>query len=90
MLVAELQEMEEVKGLITRGQQLGVLTFGDVASAVSEVDLTSPTLRTYMGTSRSRESSWSRTWTLPRKRQPTRCPSKPAKKVAGAKNRRST
>src|SRR5689334_25229070 len=39
MLVAELQELEEVKGLISRGQQLGVLTFGDVASAVSEVDL---------------------------------------------------
>src|SRR3954471_21064801 len=39
MLVAELQELEEVKGLINRGQQLGVLTFGDVASAVSEVDL---------------------------------------------------
>ncbi len=39
MLVAELQELEEVKGLITRGQQLGVLTFGDIASAVSEVDL---------------------------------------------------
>src|ERR1044072_5593996 len=33
MLVAELQELEEVKGLITRGQQLGVLTFGDIASA---------------------------------------------------------
>ena len=39
MLVAELQELEEVKNLINRGQQLGVLTFGDVASAVSEVDL---------------------------------------------------
>src|SRR3954466_4818124 len=39
MLVAELQELEEVKGLITKGQQLGVPTFGDVASAVSEVDL---------------------------------------------------
>jgi RNA polymerase primary sigma factor len=39
MLVAELQELEEVKTLITNGQQLGVLTFGDVASAVSEVDL---------------------------------------------------
>jgi RNA polymerase primary sigma factor len=39
MLVAELQELEEVKGLIQRGQQLGVLTFGDIASAVSEVDL---------------------------------------------------
>ena len=33
MLVAELQELEEVKGLIVRGQQLGVLTFGDVAAA---------------------------------------------------------
>src|SRR5215203_3308284 len=39
MLVAELQELEEVKNLLNRGQQLGVLTFGDVASAVSEVDL---------------------------------------------------
>ncbi len=39
MLVAELQELEEVKSLITTGQQLGVLTFGDVASAVSQVDL---------------------------------------------------
>jgi RNA polymerase primary sigma factor len=39
MLVAELQELEEVKGLVTKGQQIGVLTFGDVASAVSEVDL---------------------------------------------------
>ncbi len=39
MLVAELQELEEVKTLINRGQQLGVLTFGDIASAVSEVDL---------------------------------------------------
>ena len=39
MLVAELQELEEVKTLINKGQQLGVLTYGDVASAVSEVDL---------------------------------------------------
>ena len=39
MLVAELQELEEVRSLITNGQQLGVLTFGDVASAVSEVEL---------------------------------------------------
>ena len=39
MLVAELQELEEVKGLIHRGQRLGVLTFGDIATAVSEVDL---------------------------------------------------
>ena len=39
MLVAELKELEEVTSLITKGQRLGVLTFGDVASAVSEVDL---------------------------------------------------
>src|SRR5215217_8117546 len=39
MLVAEIQELEEVKALVTKGQQLGVLTFGDVSSAVSEVEL---------------------------------------------------
>jgi RNA polymerase primary sigma factor len=39
MLVAELQELEEVKSLITKGQQFGALTFGDVAAAVSQVDL---------------------------------------------------
>ena len=39
MLVAELQELEEVKTLVNRGQQLGVLTFGDVSTAVAEVDL---------------------------------------------------
>ena len=39
MLVAELQELEEVKNLVTKGQQLGVLTFGEVATAVSEVEL---------------------------------------------------
>ena len=39
MLVAELQELEEVKTLVNEGQQLGVLTYGDVSSAVSEVEL---------------------------------------------------
>ncbi|MBA2257146.1 MAG: sigma-70 family RNA polymerase sigma factor [Thermoleophilaceae bacterium] len=39
MLVAELKELEEVTSLITKGQRLGVLTFGDVAAAVSEVDV---------------------------------------------------
>ena len=39
MLVAEIQELEEVKGLVIKGQQFGVITFGEVASAVSEVDL---------------------------------------------------
>jgi hypothetical protein len=31
MSVAELQELEEIKGLMTRGQQLGVLTYAEVA-----------------------------------------------------------
>src|SRR2546423_9665598 len=39
MSVAELQELEEIKGLVTRGQQLGVLTCADIATAVSELDL---------------------------------------------------
>ena len=33
MTVAELQELEEVKSLIARGQQFGVLTHNDVATA---------------------------------------------------------
>src|ERR1017187_7316688 len=39
MSVAELQELEEIKGLVNRGQQLGVLTYAEIAVAVSELDL---------------------------------------------------
>ncbi|MEA2274018.1 MAG: polymerase primary sigma factor, partial [Solirubrobacteraceae bacterium] len=39
MSVAELQELEEIKGLVTRGQQLGVLSYGEIATAVAELDL---------------------------------------------------
>ena len=39
MSVAELQELEEIKGLMNRGQQLGVLTYAEIAGAVSELDL---------------------------------------------------
>jgi hypothetical protein len=37
--VAELQELEEVKLLITKGTQTGVLTYAEVATALTEVDL---------------------------------------------------
>jgi RNA polymerase primary sigma factor len=39
MSVAELQELEEVKGLIARGQQVGVLTHPEIAGAIWELDL---------------------------------------------------
>src|SRR5689334_1704057 len=39
MSVAELQELEEIKVLMTRGQTLGVLTYAEVAGAVAELDL---------------------------------------------------
>jgi RNA polymerase primary sigma factor len=39
MSVAELQELEEVKLLITKGQATGVLTYAEVATALAEVDL---------------------------------------------------
>src|SRR3954464_782165 len=39
MSVLELQELEEIKGLLAKGQQLGVLTFSEIAAAVSELDL---------------------------------------------------
>ncbi len=39
MSVAELQELEEIKGLMARGAQVGVLTYAEIAKAVSELDL---------------------------------------------------
>jgi RNA polymerase primary sigma factor len=39
MSVVDLQELEEVKGLVLKGQQVGVLTFAEIATAVQEVDL---------------------------------------------------
>ena len=39
MSVAELQELEEVKGLITRGQQVGVLTSAEIETATAGLGL---------------------------------------------------
>jgi RNA polymerase primary sigma factor len=39
MSVAELQELDEVKGLIARGQRVGVLTSAEIATAAAELGL---------------------------------------------------
>ena len=39
MLITELQELEEVKNLVTKGQTEGVVAYGEVAQALSEVDV---------------------------------------------------
>ena len=39
MSVGELQELEEVKSLLIRGRQAGVLTYGEVATALVEIEL---------------------------------------------------
>jgi RNA polymerase primary sigma factor len=39
MSVVELQELEEVKGLIARGQQVGVLTYVEIATAAADLAL---------------------------------------------------
>ncbi|MBA3861378.1 MAG: sigma-70 family RNA polymerase sigma factor [Actinomycetota bacterium] len=39
MSVVELQELEEIKGLLAKGQQTGVLTYAEIVTAVSELDL---------------------------------------------------
>src|SRR5213596_2286102 len=39
MSVVELQELEEIKGLIAKGQQVGVLSYAEIARAMSELDL---------------------------------------------------
>ena len=39
MSAAELEELDEVKALIARGLQLGVLTYSEIATATAELDL---------------------------------------------------
>jgi RNA polymerase primary sigma factor len=39
MSVVDLQELEEVKGLILKGQQVGVLTFAEITTALAEMDV---------------------------------------------------
>jgi RNA polymerase primary sigma factor len=39
MSVVDLQELEEIKGLLTKGKAAGVLTYAEIAKAVAEVDL---------------------------------------------------
>src|SRR3984957_19180854 len=39
MSVVELQELDEVKGLVARGQQVGVLSYAEITKAMSELDL---------------------------------------------------
>jgi RNA polymerase primary sigma factor len=39
MSASELRELEEVKSLLARGQQVGVLTHAEIASATAELDL---------------------------------------------------
>ena len=39
MSVGELQELEEVKLLVTKGQTAGVLTYAEIANALAEVEL---------------------------------------------------
>src|ERR671914_1081654 len=39
MSVAELQELEEIKLLVLKGTQTGVLTYAEVATALAEVDI---------------------------------------------------
>ena len=37
MSVVELQELDEVKGLLAKGQQVGVLSYAEITKATSEL-----------------------------------------------------
>src|SRR5438046_10444824 len=39
MSVIELEERDEVKGLLAKGEQVGVLAYAEIARAISELDL---------------------------------------------------
>ncbi len=49
MSVAELQELEEVKLLVTKGTATGVLTYAEVATALAEVDIDESDIEELLG-----------------------------------------
>ncbi len=55
MSAAELEELDEVKGLIARGLQLGVLTYSEIASATAELDLEETDAEELLGLFEGRE-----------------------------------
>ena len=55
MSAAELEELDEVKGLIARGLQLGVLTYSEIAAATAELDLEETDAEELLGLFEGRE-----------------------------------
>jgi RNA polymerase primary sigma factor len=52
MSVAELRELEEVKGLVARGQRVGVLTYAEIATATAELSLDETDVEELQGAAR--------------------------------------
>jgi RNA polymerase primary sigma factor len=87
MSVVDLQELEEVKGLLLKGQQLGVLTFAEIATAVAEIDLDESDveeLHTYL-----EKSEIELVEEIPRSPPPRRS-ARPTSAAAARRRRRST
>jgi RNA polymerase primary sigma factor len=88
MSVVDLQELEEVKGLVLKGQQVGVLTFAEIATAVAEIDLDEADVEELHGFLESPRSSWSRRSIPPPRR--TQVERAPDKRGGARPRRRST
>ena len=53
--MSELEELDEVKGLIARGLRLGVLTYSEIATATAELDLEEADAEELLGLFEGRE-----------------------------------
>ena len=88
MTVAELQELEEIKALVARGQQVGVLTHAEIATAVAELDLDEADMRG----ARTASSSSSEIELVeeidPAHRAPARSSARPTSAAAARRSRR--
>src|ERR1700745_2740019 len=56
MSVVELQELDEVKGLLSKGEEVGVLSYAEISKAMSELDLDESDLEELTGFFESQES----------------------------------
>ena len=65
MSAADLQEFEQVKGLIARGLHVGVLTYAEIATATADLDLEDTEVEELRPSSSAVGSSWSKKSTRP-------------------------
>ena len=90
MSVVELQELDEVKGLLAKGQQVGVLSYAEITKAMSELDLDESDVEELHGFLEKVRDRARRGHRPGDRRRPRRSSARPTNAAGAKRKRRST